>query len=129
MVSFGGSIEPAYTWEHYVACPDQLDRDGRVFNNKAERLVGEFWVSLLRTTTLCTSLLEGIRALMTRYAMSYMQDFYRCNPGYESKAATLAHTACAKLVKDVHYETRVQAVILYYTDVLKVKSQNMRQET
>ena len=51
----------------------------------------------------------------------YMQDFYRCESGYESAATTLAHTVCAKLVKDMHYEARVQAIILYYADVLKVK--------
>lgn len=47
-------------------------------------------------------------------------DFYRCDPGYENKAATLAHTVCAKLVKDMHYEARVQAIVLYYANVLKV---------
>ena len=51
----------------------------------------------------------------------YMQDFYRCESGYESATTTLAHTVCAKLVKDMHYEVHVQAVIVYNADVLSVK--------
>ena len=74
----------------------------------AERVVGEFWLSLLHTTMLFTSLSKGIRALMIGYVVSYMQDFYRSDPGYENKVATLAHTVCAKLVKDMHYEARTQ---------------------
>ena len=35
LVQFGGTIELAYTWAHYVAVPDALDRDGRVFTDKA----------------------------------------------------------------------------------------------
>jgi len=99
--------------------------DSRVFNNKAERVVGEFWVNLLHTTMLFTSLSKGIRALIIGYAVSYMQDFYRCDPGYENKVATLAHTVYAKLVKDMHYEACVQAVILYNADVLKVSKKKL----
>ena len=42
-----------------------------------------------------------------------MQDFYMCAEGHEARANELAHMACYKLVKDMHYEARVQAVILY----------------
>ena len=42
-----------------------------------------------------------------------MQDFYMCEPGYEAMAAQVADTACRKLVKDMHYEARVQVVITY----------------
>ena len=48
-----------------------------------------------------------------------MQDYYRCEPGYEAMAAQVADTACHKLVKDMHYEARVQAVITYCTDAEK----------
>jgi hypothetical protein len=44
----------------------------------------------------------------------YAQDFYRCVPGQEALADVVAHAACWKLVKDLHYEARVQAVIDYY---------------
>ena len=38
-----------------------------------------------------------------------MQDFYRCAPGYEARANQVANKACYKLVKDMHYEARVQS--------------------
>ena len=50
-----------------------------------------------------------------------MHDFYRCEPGYEAMAAQVADTTCRKLVKDMHYKARVQAVITYYADVEKRK--------
>jgi hypothetical protein len=43
-----------------------------------------------------------------------MQDFFRCDEGYNERAARVAHTACYKLVKDMHYEACVQAVIQYH---------------
>ena len=50
-----------------------------------------------------------------------MQDFYRCEPGYEVIAAQVADTACHKLVKDLHYKAHVQAVVTYCADVEKRK--------
>ena len=50
-----------------------------------------------------------------------MQDFYRCEPGYVAIAAQVADIACRKLVKDMHYEARVQVVITYCADVEKRK--------
>ena len=41
----------------------------------------------------------------------YMQDFFLCQEGYEARAARVAHKACYKLVKDMHYEARNQAVV------------------
>ena len=49
----------------------------------------------------------------------YMQDFYRCEEGYEARANELAHQACYKLVKDMHYEACVQAVVVYCTEFEK----------
>ena len=43
-----------------------------------------------------------------------MQDFYRCAPGYEARANQVANKACYKLVKDMHYEAHVQAIVSYY---------------
>ena len=48
-----------------------------------------------------------------------MQDFYRCMEGQEALANQVAHTACYKLEKDMHYEARVQAIILYCADYEK----------
>jgi len=51
----------------------------------------------------------------------YMQDFYRCDEGYEERAAIVAHNRCVKLVKDMHYEALVQCVINYCAHFLKQK--------
>ena len=48
-----------------------------------------------------------------------MQDFYRCMEGQEARENELAHMAYYKLVKDMHYEARVQAVILHYAEFEK----------
>jgi hypothetical protein len=46
LVEYAGVMGPAYTFDHYVVAPDAVDRDGREFNNKAERVKQEIWVSL-----------------------------------------------------------------------------------
>jgi hypothetical protein len=38
LVEYGGVTEPVYTFDHYAAAPDAEDRDGRIFNSKAERV-------------------------------------------------------------------------------------------
>ena len=43
-----------------------------------------------------------------------MQDFYRCERGYEEMAEDQINKACTKLVSDMEYEARIQAVIEYY---------------
>ena len=67
LVQFDEEQEPAYTWDHYVAASDTIDRDGRVFPNKAERVKGEMWVSILRTTLLNISHSLDILEVMTVY--------------------------------------------------------------
>ncbi|CAN6244623.1 unnamed protein product [Urochloa humidicola] len=91
VVLHGGVYEPALTFHHYVVALDQADRDGRIFPNKAQRVIGELW------------------------------DFYRLAKGVpQATADQVAFTVCLKLVKDLHYEDRVQAIIDYYAN-LKVK--------
>ena len=51
----------------------------------------------------------------------YMQDFYRCDEGYEERAAIVADNRCVKLVKDMHYEAQVQCVIKFCALFLKQK--------
>jgi hypothetical protein len=46
LVEYTRVMSPAYTFDHYVVAPDAVDRDGREFNNKAERVKQELWVSL-----------------------------------------------------------------------------------
>jgi hypothetical protein len=46
LVEYVGVTGPAYTFDHYVVAPDAVDWDSREFNNKAERVKQELWVSL-----------------------------------------------------------------------------------
>ena len=48
-----------------------------------------------------------------------MQDFFRCKEGYEAKADVVADKATKKLIKDMHYEARIQAVIQYHAEILR----------
>ena len=47
-----------------------------------------------------------------------MQDFFRCDAGYEARADVVATTSCKKLVMDMHYEARIQAIVTYHGSVL-----------
>jgi hypothetical protein len=46
LVEYVGVTGPAYTFHHYAVAPDVVDRYGREFNNKAERVKQELWISL-----------------------------------------------------------------------------------
>jgi hypothetical protein len=46
LVEYTRVMGSAYTFDHYDVTPDAVDRDGREFNNKAERVKQELWVSL-----------------------------------------------------------------------------------
>jgi len=50
-----------------------------------------------------------------------MQDFFRCQAEFEDRAALVATKGCKKLVKDLHYEARIQAVITYNAVFLGTK--------
>jgi hypothetical protein len=39
-------MSPTYTFDRYTVAPVAVDQDGREFNNKAERVKQELWVSL-----------------------------------------------------------------------------------
>ena len=49
-----------------------------------------------------------------------MQDFFKCEEGYEAKADAVANKAAKKLVKDMHYEACIQAMIQYHAEILRV---------
>jgi hypothetical protein len=57
-----------------------------------------------------------------------MHDFFRCEAGYEARADVVATTRCKKLVVDMHYEARIQAIVSYHGSVLgeKVTKQQAR---
>jgi hypothetical protein len=46
-----------------------------------------------------------------------MQDFYRCEQGKETQAEVVSTRACKKLVTDIIYEARLQAIVNYNTTV------------
>ena len=54
LVRYAEALEPAYTYEHYVAALDAEDETGRTYESVAERVMCEFWVSLPPTTLLNT---------------------------------------------------------------------------
>ena len=120
LVMHAGVLEPAYTWDHYMASPDATDREGRNFTTKARRVVGELWVSHPRTKMVDILHSVSIFGMMIAIILwVYMQDFYMSEEGYEARANEQAHQACYKLVKDLHYEVRVQAVVVYCTEFEK----------
>jgi hypothetical protein len=50
-----------------------------------------------------------------------MQDFFRCEVGYEARADVVATTSCKKLVVDMHYEARIQAIVSNHGSILGEK--------
>jgi hypothetical protein len=46
LVEYAGVMSLAYTFDHYALAPNAVDRDGREFDTKAERVKQELWVSL-----------------------------------------------------------------------------------
>lgn len=44
MVEVDGVVRPAMKWSHWHAAHDQVDRVGRIFTSKAERVINELWV-------------------------------------------------------------------------------------
>jgi hypothetical protein len=60
---------PAYAFDHHVVSHDEVDRDGREFNNKAERVKQELWVSLPRTILFNMSHLLHNLEIMYGYIM------------------------------------------------------------
>jgi hypothetical protein len=91
---------PVYTFDHYVIAPDAVDQDDREFNNKAEQVKQELWVSL--------PILNMSHLLHIRLCM---QDFFRCEAGCETRADVVATTSSKKLVVDMHYKVRIQAIV------------------
>ena len=58
---------------------------------------------------------------MTGYIVSICRIFFRCEEGYEAKMDVVANKAAKKLVKDMHYEARIQAMIQYHVEILRVR--------
>jgi hypothetical protein len=67
IVEYAGVAGPTYSYDHYVVASDAVDWDGSEFNNKAERLKQELWVSLSRTILFNTSYSFHILKIMYGY--------------------------------------------------------------
>jgi hypothetical protein len=50
-----------------------------------------------------------------------MQDFFRCEAGFEARADVVAIASCKKLVVDMHNEPHIQAIVTYHVSVLGEK--------
>jgi hypothetical protein len=50
-----------------------------------------------------------------------MQDFFRCQDGFEAQADVVATRCCKKLVVDMHYEARLQAIVSFHATILGEK--------
>jgi hypothetical protein len=46
-----------------------------------------------------------------------MQDFFRCEAGYEARANVVATMSYKKLAVDMHYEARIQAIVSYHGSI------------
>jgi hypothetical protein len=57
-----------------------------------------------------------------------MHDFFRCDARYEGMADMVATTSYKKLVVDMHYKVRIQAIVTFHASVLgeKVSKKNSR---
>ena len=42
-MEIGGQPQPASSWDHYIAANDVPDREGRIFPNKAQRVLNELY--------------------------------------------------------------------------------------
>ena len=50
-----------------------------------------------------------------------MQDFFRCQDGFEGRADVVATKRCKRLVVDMHYEARIKAIVSSHGIVLGEK--------
>jgi hypothetical protein len=50
-----------------------------------------------------------------------VQDFFRCEAGYKARVDVVATASYKKLIVDMHYETRIQAIIAYHGSILREK--------
>jgi len=64
----GGQLQPASSWDHYIAATDVPDQEGRLFPNKAQRVLNKLWVRLPGTTFLNIPHSYNIFEIMSLFA-------------------------------------------------------------
>jgi hypothetical protein len=50
-----------------------------------------------------------------------MQNFFRCQDGYEAMADVVATSCYKKLVVNMHYEAHIWAIITFHASILREK--------
>jgi hypothetical protein len=58
-----------------------------------------------------------------------MQDYFRCDEGFEARAEAVATKFYKKLVVDIHYEARLQAIVTYHGSILGEKVRKKEERT
>ncbi|XP_037467360.1 uncharacterized protein LOC119339375 [Triticum dicoccoides] len=85
-----GEEEPAWSWEHWKRAPDTKDKWARVYGSAAERVVNDFW------------------------------DFFTCAEGMKDEANEVVEVIAKKIVQDMPYEARVDAMVKYFAHERKM---------
>jgi hypothetical protein len=127
LVEYAGVTGPAYSFDHYAAAPDVEDRANRRYNNKAERVKQELWVSLSRTTLLNTSYSLDILEIMNGYIMFVCRissDAWRdMRPGQMWWLPNAVKTHGAQALRG-----GIQTILTYYGLSLDRRSPKLSQE-
>jgi hypothetical protein len=110
IVQYQGRNELAYTFSHYAEADDDE------YDNKAERVKAEFWVSLLHTKLLA-QYITLVNICFPNNAWIHrlcMQRFFQPMAGTEAACAETLVAACRKRVTDMHYDVKARQAIAYY---------------
>ena len=67
-MEIAGVLQPASSWEHHIAAMDTPDTESMVYENKAQRVLNELWVSLHGTTFMNKSYSLDIFEIMTLFS-------------------------------------------------------------
>jgi hypothetical protein len=98
---YTGVIDLGYSLDHYAIALNVVDRDDRQFNNKAEQVKQELWVSIPRTMLFNTPHSLHILENNVWIHHLYMQDFFKCEAKYEARVDVVATASCKKVVVDM----------------------------
>ena len=67
LMDIAGVRQPASSWENYITAVDTPDTEGMAYDNKAQRVLNELWVSLHGTTFTNKSYSLDIFDIMTLF--------------------------------------------------------------
>jgi hypothetical protein len=122
IVEYGGHSSLAYSFDHYAVTLDGIDRDDMEFNNNAQRVKQELWVSL--PLTILYNISHSLHILEIMYDTSCLYGYimFVCKISSDEGGVDVVATTCyKKLVIGMHYETHIQAIINFHASVLGEK--------